>query len=89
MDNHLVNADITYNDGKRERDIGQLLLCVTFVCSSRDADSQFLATFRCEPNVTHIDIKCRTVEGQTGMIQVYVMAGKICRLLQYQVNNDY
>lgn len=55
--------------------------------SCNDSDgSQFLATVTCNPGITHLQVKLRSIEGQTGTLQAYVipqMLPKACVVRRY------
>ena len=50
--------------------------------------SEILATFRCQTNTTRLEIQIRSVEGQYGVMRVYIMnrqSPKSCQLKVYQI----
>jgi len=64
---------------------------VAIVCRSPDdADngSKLLATFRCQDSVSRLEMKLRTIEGQFGTLQVYVIprvTPKTCQVQSYSI----
>lgn len=47
-----------------------------------------LATYRCQANTTRIELKIRSIEGQYGILHVYItprLQPKTCQMQQYQI----
>lgn len=47
-----------------------------------------LATYRCQANTTRLEVKIRTIEGQYGVLQIYItprLQPKCCQIRQYHI----
>ncbi|CAL8093063.1 unnamed protein product [Calicophoron daubneyi] len=66
---------------------------VTAIASSTPYQSPtgngLLTTYRCQSNTTHLDLRMRTIEGQYGLLHVYVVprghSPVICRELEFPI----
>uniref|UniRef100_T1IN54 Bardet-Biedl syndrome 7 protein homolog n=1 Tax=Strigamia maritima TaxID=126957 RepID=T1IN54_STRMM len=61
---------------------------VSFSTNDHENGNYMLATYRCQANTTRLDLKVRTIEGQSGALQAYIiprMQPKCCQVRQYQI----
>ncbi|XP_058065445.1 Bardet-Biedl syndrome 7 protein homolog [Anopheles bellator] len=61
---------------------------VSFSECDKLSGNSLLASYRCQMNTNRIDLKIRTIEGQTGTLQVYItpnLQPKCCQLKRYPI----
>lgn len=84
IDNVLLQCDVPIDLLDSEKNS-----CVLSYSDCDENDGNFLlVTYRCQANTTRLDIKIRTIEGQYGLLQVYVTSRiqpKNCIVKQYVI----
>ncbi|EAA00146.3 Bardet-Biedl syndrome 7 protein-like [Anopheles arabiensis] len=69
-------------------DVEKNTAVVSFSECDKLSGNSLLASYRCQLNTNRIDLKFRTIEGQTGTLQVYItpnLQPKCCQLKRYPI----
>ncbi|KAJ8951664.1 hypothetical protein NQ318_012205 [Aromia moschata] len=69
-------------------DVDRNSAVVSYSDANINDGNYLLATYRCQMNTNRIETKIRTIEGQKGLLQVYItpmMQPKCSRLVQYEI----
>ncbi|TRY73217.1 hypothetical protein TCAL_01950 [Tigriopus californicus] len=84
IDNVLLQSDVPVD----LLDVEKNSAVVSYSACDPQSGNALLATYRCQANTTRLEIKIRTIEGQYGVLQVYItprLQPKCCQVQQYQI----
>nr|XP_022903425.1 Bardet-Biedl syndrome 7 protein homolog isoform X1 [Onthophagus taurus] len=83
IDNILLQSDVPLDLLDVEKNSA-----VVSYCNNKDDRNYLLATYRCQVNTNRLEVNVRTIEGQYGILQVYItpiIQPKFCQVRFYEI----
>ncbi|CAH1777872.1 unnamed protein product [Owenia fusiformis] len=84
IDNVLLQSDVPID----LLDVDKNSAVVSYSACNPEEGNFLLATYRCQANMTRLELKIRSIEGQYGTVQAYVtprLQPKTCQVRQYHI----